>query len=192
MSILTRVSRLFKADMHGILDAMEDPEATLRQAVRDMEEEIAKSEARIKRLVRKEDRLEKTKKSFARELQDLEREIGFCLDENNEMLAKSLIRKKLEVDQWLKRIAIQLGHVNDEKTIISEELSERKDKLKSITEKQGVFAVRSGNGWAEHSDRSLSTERCETITEEQVELEFLHQKQKCAKSTDCPSSGELK
>lgn len=192
MSILTRVSRLFKADMHGIIDAMEEPEAILRQAVREMEEEIAKSEAHIKRLGRQKERLEKTREDFNKELQELEQEIGFCLDENNEILAKSLIRKKLEVDQWLKEIAIQLCCVNDEIIVTSEELSERKDKLKSITDKQGVFAGRNINGWAKSLDRSRGAERCTTITQEEVELEFLHQMQRRAKNSESPLTGELK
>lgn len=183
MSIMTRVSRLIKADLHGILDVMEEPEAILRQAVREMEEEIAKSEAHIKRLYRQKVRLEKAEKDFNKELQEFEQEIGFCLDENNETLAKSLIRKKLEVDQWLKEIAIQLHHVSDEIIGISEEIKERKDKLKSITDKQGVFAVRNGSGWEESPDRSMSPECYQTITEEQVELEFLHKKQRSEKNS---------
>ena len=59
MSIVTRVLRIFKADLHGILDAVEEPEAILRQALREMEEEIANTEAQLKRLERQEERLEK-------------------------------------------------------------------------------------------------------------------------------------
>jgi len=40
MNILTRISRLFKADIHGILDSLEDPEIIFKQAVRDMQDEI--------------------------------------------------------------------------------------------------------------------------------------------------------
>ena len=42
MSVLRRITRLFKADLHGILDCLEEPEAILRQAMRDMEDEIEK------------------------------------------------------------------------------------------------------------------------------------------------------
>ena len=46
MALITRVSRLFQADFHAVLDRIEDPEALLRQAVREMEEELAHDEQR--------------------------------------------------------------------------------------------------------------------------------------------------
>ena len=41
MALITRVSRLFQADFHAVLDRIEEPEVLLRQAVREMEEELA-------------------------------------------------------------------------------------------------------------------------------------------------------
>ena len=46
MALITRVSRLFQADFHAVLDRIEEPEAILRQAVREMEEELARDEQR--------------------------------------------------------------------------------------------------------------------------------------------------
>ncbi len=40
MALITRVSRLFQADFHAVLDRIEEPEVLLRQAVREMEEEL--------------------------------------------------------------------------------------------------------------------------------------------------------
>ena len=40
MALINRVTRLFKADIHAVLDQIEEPEQLLRQAVRDMEEEL--------------------------------------------------------------------------------------------------------------------------------------------------------
>ena len=41
MTLITRLSRLFRADFHAVLDRIEEPETLLRQAIREMEEEIA-------------------------------------------------------------------------------------------------------------------------------------------------------
>ena len=40
MPILNRVKRLFQADVHAILDAIEEPEAVLKQAIREMQENL--------------------------------------------------------------------------------------------------------------------------------------------------------
>lgn len=192
MSIVTRVLRIFKADLHGILDAVEEPEAILRQALREMEEEIANTEAQLKRLERQEERLEKNRQDYTKQHQELEQEIGFCLNENNETLAKSLIRKKLEIVQWLKEISSQLCCVNDEKVLLTAELDDRKDKLKSIREKQGLFAARYKNDWTEQLDGSDDHLGSKSITEEDVELELLHQKQRYVKNSDGSPTGEFK
>ena len=42
MALITRVSRLFQADLHAVLDRIEEPEVLLKQAVREMEEELAR------------------------------------------------------------------------------------------------------------------------------------------------------
>jgi phage shock protein A len=47
MALLNRVSQLFKADFNAVLDQIEEPEQILKQAVRDMEDELASSENRI-------------------------------------------------------------------------------------------------------------------------------------------------
>ena len=44
MALINRISRLFKADFHAVLDHIEEPEALLKQAIRDMEDDLAKTE----------------------------------------------------------------------------------------------------------------------------------------------------
>ena len=52
MALVNRISRLFSADFHAVLDRIEEPDLLLRQAIREMEEELAKSEQRIRCLER--------------------------------------------------------------------------------------------------------------------------------------------
>jgi len=47
MALITRISRLFKADFHAVLDQIEEPGQLLKQAIRDMEDELATTEQRI-------------------------------------------------------------------------------------------------------------------------------------------------
>ena len=49
MALITRISRLFKADFHAVLDQIEEPEVLLRQAVREMEDSIAHGDQELGR-----------------------------------------------------------------------------------------------------------------------------------------------
>ena len=50
MALITRLSRLFEADFHAVLDRIEEPELQLKQAVREMQFAVDQGRQRIKLL----------------------------------------------------------------------------------------------------------------------------------------------
>ena len=50
MALINRMSRLFTADVHAVLDRIEEPDVLLKHAIREMEEELARSEQRVRQL----------------------------------------------------------------------------------------------------------------------------------------------
>ena len=50
MALITRVTRLFAADMNAVIDQIEEPEMMLKQSLREMQETLAVSEQRLKNL----------------------------------------------------------------------------------------------------------------------------------------------
>ena len=63
MAIINRLARLFKADFHAVLDHIEDPELQLKQAVREMEEQLVIVAAHIQQHTRELDNLAERKNS---------------------------------------------------------------------------------------------------------------------------------
>ena len=49
MAIVNRIRRLFRADVHAVLDIIEEPEAILKQAIREMQEALDWKRARLAR-----------------------------------------------------------------------------------------------------------------------------------------------
>ena len=58
MALITRLSRLMRADLHAVLDRVEEPEVLLRQALREMQEELARDQQRQRLLGRERDQLD--------------------------------------------------------------------------------------------------------------------------------------
>ena len=50
MVLITRLARLFRADVHAVLDRIEEPLLLLQQAVREMEADLADNEKQLKLL----------------------------------------------------------------------------------------------------------------------------------------------
>ena len=193
MTLFTRVSRLFKADVHGILDALEEPEAILKQAVREMEEEIDKSRLQIKKLDKQIERFGTIKKNLKSKLESTEQQIDYAFTENNEVLIKSLLRKKLEINLQVETTRNGLLQLNDEKTELETELKEQNDKLKSIIEKLNLFSDQPSYRQMNGLDEIGSEDANGTVTQEDVELAFIHEK-KCRteKAKRIDKTGERK
>ena len=48
MGIATRITKIFKADIHGVMDQIEDQGLMLKQHLRDMEEALIQKKAQLK------------------------------------------------------------------------------------------------------------------------------------------------
>ena len=193
MTLFTRVSRLFKADVHGILDALEEPEAILKQAVREMEEEIEKSRLHIKKLDKQIERCETSKKKLIQKQASTEQQIDYAFPEENEGLIKSLLRKKLEINLQLETIENRSLQINDEKNDLQTEFKEQNDKSKSIIEKLTVFTDPPAYSQANHTDNYGEIDPHQAISQEDIELAFLQEKQRRAGcKQDINTSGETK
>ena len=104
MALINRLSRLFKADFHAVLDHIEEPEALLRQAIRDMEDELVATEQRIKNATHDHDTLRRRRAEIESSLSDIDSQLDLCFHSDKDDLAKGLIRKKLEAQRLLKRL----------------------------------------------------------------------------------------
>ena len=173
MTLLTRISRLFKADLHGILDNLEEPEMILKQAVRDMREELDKAAAAISVLNQQQERLQQKKQIISQQVEEIQQHLRFCLREQNEKLAKSVIRKKLQTERSLAELSRHMTSVTEQKELKIAETEERKEKLQAIRDKLTLFT--------EHSrfdDDAPPDETEAAVSDDDVELAYLYEKQR--------------
>lgn len=175
MTILTRIARLFKADIHGILDSLEEPEIILKQAVRDMQDEIDKATANIDALTRQQDGLQEKYQTLTESIHELQQQLHFCLAENNDTLAKSVLRKKLHAELSLNEVARQTKCVSDERRLKIKETDERKEKLQAIRDKLTLFTDQSEPG-----NSSTVCGSSAPISQDDVDLALLYEKQRYA------------
>ncbi|MDF1529748.1 MAG: PspA/IM30 family protein, partial [Sedimenticola sp.] len=96
MALITRVSRLFRADMHAVLDRIEEPDLLLKQAIREMEAAYSEDEQRSRLLKHELGQLESRQQSCNKKLDTLAVELDICFHSGKEELARELIRRQLE------------------------------------------------------------------------------------------------
>lgn len=179
MTIMSRIERLFKADAHGVLDWLEDPEAILKQSVRDMEAEIAQGEQRLAELSRKADKLHAFVATLAAKRSELEDQINICFEEDNAELARTFIRKKLESEKRLKTAESLVTDVVAKQAAQQQKLKQQREQLEAIVEKMQLF-VHDACETVQQESVSTFDAASTAVSDEEVEIAFLHEKRRRA------------
>jgi len=178
MALINRISRLFKADFHAVLDHIEEPEALLKQAIRDMEDDLAKAEQRINLCAHDQDALSVRKGELEDAVIEFEAKLDLCFESDKDDLAKTLIRKKLETERLL--LHLKTKHVANAKFLVEQEtmLEQNNSTLESLRQKAELFAQRTPvqtDGSPEFDDIAWMAREM-TVGDEEVEIAYLREK----------------
>lgn len=178
MALINRISRLFKADFHAVLDRVEEPEALLKQAMRDMEDELAGTEQRIVVCTHDQQALSARKSELESTITEFDAELDLCFESGKDDLAKTQIKKKLEAERLLKRLVTKHSansdYLNEQKTM----LDENRATLESLRQKAELFAHRpkAHTDTCSQFDDVASMSRELIIDDDEIEIAYLREK----------------
>jgi len=175
MALITRLSRLFNADMNAVLDQIEEPELLLKQAVREMEETLTHNEKQIRLLELENQQYTKKEQDLKQTLADLEKQIALCFKSKKEELAKVLIRRKLELEQLIAALLRKTSTSEDTIVQLKTQFTEQQSQLSSMKQKAEIFSQNTSND-------SAWDKQTFSVHDEDVEVAFLHEKQKWSES----------
>jgi phage shock protein A len=177
MTVITRIIRLCKADLHGILDSLEEPEEVIKQAIRDMEEDIATQERRLEALRAVWQRLEREAQETTATMQEIASQIDLCFAAENEPLARNLMRKRLEMARRAKAIARGQDETRAQSDALATRIATQKAQLASVVQKLKAYeATRTHHPWASSPWAPLQGDS--VVTDEEVEVAFLEEKRR--------------
>ena len=178
MALITRISRLFQADFHAVLDRIEEPDIQLKQAIREMQIDLQQSEQRLALLQNESESLSNMIDDANTKLGTFDEELDICFEARKEDLARDLIKRKLEMAHQLQSSEKQ--HVLLQSSIQNLELSieENREQLANMTQKLDLLVsdMDSGSPHGHVSNASAG------VRGEEIEIAFLREKQKRTKS----------
>jgi len=176
MALVDRIARLFRADLNAVLDQMEEPEQLLKQAIRDMEDELAAAEQRIAMCGQDQAALAVRASELADTIAGFERQLDLCFAAGKEELARNLIRKKLEAGRLLKRLHSKCA-ANEQ--FLAEQrmkLREHTGVLDALRQKAELFAHRPAAHPTSDSDGAAWMTRELDVGDDEVEIAYLREK----------------
>lgn len=174
MALITRLARLFRADFHAVLDRIEEPEVILRQAVREMEEDLAQDEHRLKLLEHEREQLALREKELKHSQASLDEELDVCFTASKDDLARPLMKRKLEIQRTLQMLSRRLEALQTKVSLTRQRLDENHTRCESMRQKADLFSER---------DRDANPQGAWTVPDisvrdEDVEVALLREKQR--------------
>ncbi len=178
MALVNRIARLFKADFHAVLDQLEEPEQLLRQAIRDMEDELGLAEQRIVAFTHEQVSLSARIGELEAALAELEAQLDLCFRSGKDELARKTIRRKLETERLLKRLAANRA-AND--TTLTEQralFEDNSSALQALRQKAELFARRRPEtaGPVTNAEDGAWLARQLSVSDEDVEIAYLRER----------------
>ena len=181
MALITRISRLFHADMHAVLDHIEEPDLLLKQAIREMSGALAQDETQLKLLEHEQQQFSRQETELTESLSNLDEQLALCFKSNKEDLARTLIKRKLETQQTLKALSNKIREAKETADKLTTQLAEQKSQLESMKQKAALFDQENTALQSAQSATNWNMPNT-TIHADDIEVAFLHEKQKWSAS----------
>ena len=171
MALLSRFSRLLSADMHAVLDRLEDPLVLMQQAQREMVAALSDQQQQLATLQQSLATLERNEQQSQARLQSLTSELDLCLDDDNETLARCVIKKRLQLQALLERQRQDLQANREQQCTLTAAIQRQKSDLETISAEAEHLALRAQSE-ASRSHESTANS-LHAVTEEAIDLALL-------------------
>ena len=174
MALIHRITHLFRADLHAVIDQLEEPEMLLRQSVREMEEALEGEQRRLKIQQQQQNQLSSRLQELADAISNINEELDVCFTADNEALARVLIKRKLEHQQLHKTLAAKQQELLEEINQTQQRIDEYAPRLEAMRQKHELLVEDS-------QQENINAEPqwpLNTVTDADVEVALLREKQK--------------
>ncbi len=176
MALINRMARLFTADMHAVLDRMEEPTVLLRQAVREMEAAVATSERHIAALEQARSSMASRRQQLEAAITELTGQLDVCFASGSDELARKLIRRRLHSERYARHLADRLDAADATLAAARGELASHREQLDHVRQKAALFDDRDDTDSRQHAFDASGDGV--TVGDDEVEVAFLREKQR--------------
>ncbi len=174
MSIVNRLKQMVRADANAVLDNIEDPESLLKQSLRDMSQSLSEQEKYLAKLEHQKTVLLKDIDQQESSLVDIQHELELCLDEQNESLARHVVKRKLQASRILQQMQLRLDQLIACQKIKQAEFAERKMTFEALEQQAKVVAAAANDSSSFNHDPAQSPF---SVSEEDIDIALLKEKQ---------------
>ena len=177
MGILSRMLRLCRADVHGVMDQLEDKGLLLKQYLREMEASLEQKENRLDQIAQNCVQIESDLSNQDAEVQKLEKDLALAIRKEKDDIARMLIRKQRHLQGVCEQFTKQIDHMTQEKNQLTEILAKQKLQYVQLKTKTAAFCQQTEQQAFELAFGPTNVSASWSApTDEEIELELLQRK----------------
>lgn len=172
MALMTRMARLFRADLHAVLDRIEEPEVLLRQALREMEECVNADRRELALLASQHQLLVTRAGDLERAIAQIGTQLDVCFEADNDDLARTLLKRRIEAQRQLDAVQRRRGALDAQRETLAHRMQEHEARLRATREQSELLVAEQARGAGDASCGHAEA----AITEHDVEIALLREK----------------
>lgn len=177
MGIMTRFTRLCKADIHGVMDQIEDKELMLKQCLREMEASLVQKQAQYNQLKISLQEIENDTRQLKRENEKNEQDLMIAIEKEKDDIARLLIKKRIKTDQHQEACARQAESIKRQIEMLTENIEAQKHQFAEMKlRSESWFQRAEHRKWEECTPSAVSENAWHSISDEEIELELIKRK----------------
>jgi phage shock protein A len=178
MTILSRMFRLCKADLHGVMDQIEDKGLLLKQYLREMESALKEKQMRQSQLHQSCRQIQRDLSQQNLEREKLEKELELAIRKGKDDIAKMLIRKRRTLQTCCDGMQRQLQRIEEEGAHLAEILNQQQLQYQELKVKVAEYSsLAEQRPFAEAAGVMAGSGFPSPPAEEEIELELLQRKE---------------
>jgi len=178
MSILARIFRLFKADIHGVMDQIEDQGLLLKQHLRDMEEALVLKEVKLKQMCFAKDQVRQDHEKGKKEINNLEQDLKVAMQKDRDDIARMLIKKLKPLAHIQSERCSHIDRLNLEIEQFKNDIELQRLQYEQLRQQAAIFFHRTENQSEDHGWPAMQAGYgVYDLSDEEVEFELLQRKE---------------
>ena len=178
MGIMTRMLRLCKADVHGVMDQLEDKQLLLKQYLREMESSLDQKERQIRLLSQHHARMGSRIARHNEEMDTLEEDLTLAVQKEKDDIARMLIRRRRMLESACRHLQAQLETLTQEESALAATVAEQRLQYETLKTKADAFCQRTFDSQVTPQTDAVPAEWAAIDPrEEEIELELLQRKE---------------
>ena len=191
MGIIARVVNIFKADIHGVMDQLEDQGLLLKQYLRDMEDALGANEAKLSSKIAARAQAQQQSEEFLKQTQLIEHDLEVVIKKDQDDIARMLIRKIKPLENLRGEIARRISELDEEIAVLKERMAQQQLAYEQIRLRSLDYCQRNRSRMRQEDIfGGLPGSHPGELSQEEIELELLKRKE-AFKISQCDlSSGQ--